>query len=242
MITTDHGQLPRRRALGLLAATVGVPLAGGGITSARAFAQTSSSSDTDAGETWSALLAGNARFAGGTPRHPRTDPGRRASLVDGQNPVATVLGCADSRVPPELVFDQGLGDLFTVRSAGEVLDEAVLGSLEFGIEHLRTPLTVVLGHARCGAVTAAIDVVRGGPVPRGDVAALVQAIEPAVRSVPDDPDDDAFRAACIDEQTRRVAAALPHRSSIIREAIEHQETRVVAAVYDLASGLVHELG
>ncbi|RIQ11280.1 carbonic anhydrase, partial [Jiangella rhizosphaerae] len=138
---------------------------------------------TSADDVWAVLAAGNERFASGRPRHPHEDRPYRESLVSGQHPIACVLSCADSRVAPELVFDQGLGDLFTVRSAGEVLDDAVVGSIEYAVEHVAVPLVVVLGHAGCGAVRAAVEVVRGGPAPAGSIAALVRAIEPAVRTV-----------------------------------------------------------
>lgn len=153
-----------------------------------------------------------------------------------------MLGCADSRVPPELVFDQGLGDLFTVRSAGQVLDEAVLGSVEYAVAHVAVPLVVVLGHSGCGAVKAAVDAVHGDSHAEGNVATLVQDVEPAVRAVAAGgqprPDDDAFLRACVAEQTRRVATALEERSTIIRTAVQENTTTVIPAVYDLATGRV----
>lgn len=108
-----------------------------------------------ANATWSRMLAGNRRFAEGKPEHPWQDVETRESLVDEQHPDAAVLACADSRVPPEIVFDQGLGDLFDVRSAGQMLDDAVLASLEYAVEDLHVSLLVVLGHEGCGAVAAA---------------------------------------------------------------------------------------
>ncbi|HEY9412887.1 MAG TPA: carbonic anhydrase [Jiangellaceae bacterium] len=190
---------------------------------------------------WTTLLDGNARFAAGNPAHPHADPSWRAALAEEQHPVATVLSCADSRVAPELIFDQGLGDLFTIRSAGEVLDEAVIGSIEYGVEHLATPLVVVLGHTGCGAVRAAIDVVHGAEHPHGDVAALVDAIEPAVRSVPVSDDEDAFAVACVAEQARRVAAALPDRSEVLATAVADGSLGIVVATYDLDTGVVGPL-
>jgi carbonic anhydrase len=145
-------------------------------------------------------------------------------------------------VPPELVFDQGLGDLFTVRSAGEVLDEAVLGSVEYAVAHAGVPLVVVLGHSGCGAVKAAVDAVHGNGHAEGNVAALVQDVEPAVRTVAATSefgaDDDTFVQACVAEQTRRVATAMTDRSSTIRAAVESKAAAVVPAVYDLATGKV----
>ncbi len=109
-----------------------------------------------ANATWSRLLAGNRRFATGHAEHPWQDRETRESLIDGQHPDAAVLSCGDSRVPPEIVFDEGLGDLFVVRTAGEVLDEAVIASLEFAVRDLHTGLLVILGHEHCGAVQGAV--------------------------------------------------------------------------------------
>ncbi|MBB5789382.1 carbonic anhydrase [Jiangella mangrovi] len=191
---------------------------------------------------WALLAAGNERFATGTPQHPHEDTAYRESLVAGQHPIACVLSCADSRVAPELVFDQGLGDLFTVRSAGEVLDDAVVGSIEYAVEHVAVPLIVVLGHAGCGAVQATVDVVRGGPAPDGSIAALVQAIEPAVRGVPaTGADDAAYLADCVAAQARHAASALTTASPIVHEAVAAGRTAVVAGVYDLESGRVSQL-
>jgi len=181
------------------------------------------------GDPWSRLVAGNARFAAGRPAHPRQDPAYRRSLVAGQQPFACVLGCADSRVPAELLFDQGLGDLFSVRAVGEVLDDAVVGSIEYAVEHLGVRLVVVLGHSGCGAVKAAVDLVRGTSEVTGSVSTVARAIEATVRATPEQPD---FLAACVRNQTSRVAEELPRRSGLLHDA------DIVPAVYDLASGLV----
>jgi carbonic anhydrase len=127
------------------------------------------------------LLDGNRRYAAGHSRHPDESRRLRHQLAVGQHPFAVVVGCIDSRVPPELVFDQGLGDLLCIRTAGEVLDEAVLASIQYGVEELRIPLVLVLGHERCGAVAATLDHLRtGAPVP-GHLALLVDEIAPAAR-------------------------------------------------------------
>ncbi|TDD64830.1 carbonic anhydrase [Jiangella aurantiaca] len=239
-------RLSRRGALGLFGALglTATGLAGCSSSDDTADAATTSTPEpvpTSADDAWAALAAGNERFANGEPRHPHEDRPYRESLVAGQHPIACVLSCADSRVAPELVFDQGLGDLFTVRSAGEVLDDAVLGSIEYAVEHVAVPLVVVLGHAGCGAVAATVDVVRGGPAPDGSIAALVQAIEPAVRGVSAGGDDAAYLAACVEAQARSAAAALADASPIVREAVADGRTSVVAGVYDLASGRVSQL-
>lgn len=111
--------------------------------------------ESTANATWSRMLAGNRRFAEGKPEHPWQDRETRESLADGQHPDAAVLACCDSRVPPEIIFDQGLGDLFTVRTAGQMIDEATLASLEYAVDHLHVSLLVVLGHEGCGAITTA---------------------------------------------------------------------------------------
>ncbi|MFB7177319.1 carbonic anhydrase [Streptomyces sp. NPDC056257] len=127
-----------------------------------------------------ALVAGNARWRTYHERHPDQTRTVRRTLVAGQHPFAVVLGCVDSRVPPELVFDQGLGDLLTVRSAGEVLDEAVLGSIAYGVLELGIPLIVVLGHQSCGAVAAAVRADEGGPPLPGHMQYLIDQIHPAI--------------------------------------------------------------
>ncbi|MEU6314972.1 carbonic anhydrase [Streptomyces sp. NPDC047014] len=126
------------------------------------------------------LVAGNGRWRTYHELHPDQTRTVRRTLVAGQHPFAVVLGCVDSRVPPELVFDQGLGDLLTVRSAGEVLDEAVLGSIAYGVLELRIPLVVVLGHQSCGAVAAAVRAAEGGPRLPAHMQYLVDQIRPAI--------------------------------------------------------------
>ena len=112
------------------------------------------------------LLEGNVRFREGRPEHPQQDPARRVDLAEGQNPKAAILSCADSRVPSELIFDQGLGDLFVVRGAGQIADETNLASLEYAVAMLGVRLIVVVGHESCGAVQAALDVEESGePLP-----------------------------------------------------------------------------
>ncbi|MBC9713766.1 carbonic anhydrase [Streptomyces sp. TRM66268-LWL] len=128
------------------------------------------------------LRRGNARYAEAHARHPHESRQRRRSVAVAQHPFAVVLGCIDSRVPPELVFDQGLGDLLVIRTAGHVLDEAVLGSVQYGVAELGVPLVVVLGHERCGAVGAAVARVRDGGHVSGHLAPVVDAIAPAARA------------------------------------------------------------
>ena len=112
--------------------------------------------ETTANATWSRMLQGNRRFADGKPEHPWQDKETRSTLIDSQNPDAAVLCCSDSRVPPEIIFDQGLGDLFTIRTAGMTIDDAVLASLEYAVDYLHVSLLVVMGHEHCGAIESAI--------------------------------------------------------------------------------------
>lgn len=126
------------------------------------------------------LAAGNTRWRTFHERNPDRTRAMRQTLVTGQHPFAVVLGCVDSRVPPELVFDQGLGDLLTVRSAGSILDEAVLASITYGVLELGIPLVVVLGHQSCGAVTAAVHAAQAGELLPGHMQYLADQIQPAI--------------------------------------------------------------
>ena len=224
----EYAKLSRRSLLGLGAAVTA------GVAADATFPASAAPLSPDPADPWQRLVAGNKRFASGRPRHPHQDPGHRESVVDAQHPIACVLGCADSRVPAELLFDQGLGDLFTVRAVGEVLDDAVVGSIEYAVQHLHVPLVVVLGHSGCGAVKAAIDLVRGTSEVAGAVDTVARAIESTVRATPPVPDENAFLAACVRNQTTTVAAELTRRS----HSIAAVRPRVVTAVYDLRTGLV----
>ncbi len=180
------------------------------------------------------LLEGNRRYVDNRPSLDGSSR-RRMEVARGQKPVAIVLGCVDLRVPPELIFDQGLGDLFVIRTAGEVLDQAALGSLEFGVAELHVPLLMVLGHQRCGAVKAALEVLDGEAEAEADIAYLVEALAPAVglgKRAQGDPWDQAGRAQ-IALQVDRL-----RRSPILAEAVAEGALRVVGAWYDLETGLV----
>jgi carbonic anhydrase len=179
------------------------------------------------------LLAGNRRFASGTMRHANTSPARRISLEGEQHPFAGVLSCADSRVPPEIVFDQGLGDIFVVRNAGNVADDVVLGSLEYAVHHLHIGLILVMGHTACGAVTAAVE----GNHEGGFLGSIINYIEPAVEQVRHMKGDVINNS--VTANARLQAQTLRQRSQIIDHAIAAGKLRVVSARYDLNSGLVH---
>src|SRR6476661_4881403 len=129
---------------------------------------------------WKALKEGNERFVAGTPAHPSQSIADRARLANGQKPTAVVFGCADSRVAAEIIFDQGLGDMFVVRTAGHVIDSAVLGSVEYAVSVLNVPLIAVLGHDSCGAVKATLEALDTGVMPGGYVRDIVERITPSV--------------------------------------------------------------
>ncbi|AZP18351.1 carbonic anhydrase [Streptomyces aquilus] len=178
------------------------------------------------------LLAGNRRYATGRSRHPHDTVHRRHLLAGAQHPFAVIVGCIDSRVPPELVFDQGLGDLLCIRTAGHVLDEAVLASVQYGVEELRIPLVVVLGHERCGAVAATLEHLRtGAPVP-AHLNLLVDEITPSARRTRALPGDWAEHT--MTAHTRWVRDA-------VRADPAFRRAHVAAARFDLDTGLVSVL-
>ncbi len=171
------------------------------------------------------LKAGNERFVTGHLSPKNTYAEDRKVLCEGQHPFAVVLCCSDSRVAPEIIFDQKLGDLFVIRNAGNVVDDDVLGSIEYAVEHLGTPLVVVLGHSYCGAVTATC---QGGKLP-GHIPDIVKRIRPSI-STEYGIDDNARRHA-------RWMAMLIEDDEIVK----HVGAKVVAAFYDLSTGKVEWL-
>ncbi|MGB9870990.1 MAG: carbonic anhydrase [Anaerolineae bacterium] len=183
-----------------------------------------------------ALKEGNRRYGAGRAQHPRQDTARRRETLPRQQPFAVVLGCSDSRVPPEILFDQGVGDLFVVRTAGHVADEAVLGSVEYAVEHLGVPLVVVLGHTHCGAVTAAVQSAAAPDAPHpGHLGRLVEAVLPAVRETAGLPGDPVAHA--IDAHIRRTVEAL-NAVPALAERVRSGDLWIVGARYDLESGEV----
>jgi carbonic anhydrase len=187
-----------------------------------------------ADEALSKLMAGNQRYVKHKALHPDESLARRKELVGGQNPFAVILGCADSRVPPELLFDEGLGDLFVIRVAGNIVDDAVLGSVEYSIEHLGTKLIVVLGHEKCGAVSAAVE---GGEA-AGHLKALVAAIQPSVQETANEAGDKIHN--CVIANARRVARQI-RESEPLKEYVDGKGVKVVAADYLLDTGKVNLL-
>ena len=182
------------------------------------------------------LIEGNQRWAAGQATYPNQSVARRAEMAGGQNPFAIVFSCVDSRVPPELVFDRGLGDLLVIRTAAHVIDNAALGSIEFGAEELHIPLIVVLGHEKCGAVTATIEAVDHHADAPGQIAALVNGIRPAVETTAaqaGDRLDNAVRA-----NTVNTVSALRSSAPILTDLLSQGKVRIVGARYGLATGLV----
>jgi len=179
------------------------------------------------------LLDGNKQYAAGKLTHPNSTPQRRQQLVAGQHPLAIILSCSDSRVPPEIIFDQGLGDLFVVRVAGNVVDNLALGSIEYAAEHLGVPLIVVLGHEKCGAITAAVE--GGGKAP-GHIEAVVKALRPAVEKVKDKPGDKVENA--IKANIELIVEQLKTSRPILAELVKDGKLMIVGARYDLDTGLV----
>jgi carbonic anhydrase len=189
-------------------------------------------------QVWQDLLAGNQRFVQDRAQA-RDLPELRRRLVQGQQPQAAVLCCSDSRIPPELVFDQSLGDLFVVRTAGLVLDPTSLGSLEYAVAHLLVPLLIILGHESCGAVTAAV----AHPEAReGHIGAIIEQISPAVAQAGQTgktgPD---LVEAATDFHLQYLAETLRRTSPIIGEALEAGRLEVVVAKYFLHTGQIQLL-
>jgi len=182
------------------------------------------------------LLRGNRRFVTGHTRHPHQNVAAVHRLAAAQDPFAVVLGCADSRVAAEILFDQGLGDIFDNRVAGNIVDDLLLGSIEYAVEHFDPPLLLVLGHERCGAVSATVDLIRSGGEAPGHIAAIVDALRPIVEPVlaqPGDAVENGVRA-----NVRAQVAALLAQSEIVREKVEAGHLGVAGARYDLDTGKV----
>ena len=224
--------LPRRSFLRTVAtlgaaAAVGVPTALAAESTGR-LASTPFARPTSPDDALQRLIDGNARFVAGKPQAPHRDFARLREVEPKQAPFAAFLGCADSRVPIEIIFDQGFGDCFPVRVAGNIVSPEVIASLEFGCAVLGAQTLVVLGHSKCGAVKATLE---GGAVP-GQISTLYQHIQPAV----DDSHGDLDTA--IANNVRNQASLLRKSSPVLAGMIKSGTLRIVGAVYDLASGKV----
>ncbi|BCW35278.1 carbonic anhydrase [Arthrobacter sp. StoSoilA2] len=183
---------------------------------------------------WRRLQEGNERFVSGESLHPNQDASRRSSLVENQNPFAVIFGCSDSRLAAEIIFDLGLGDAFVVRTAGQVIDDAVLGSLEYSIAELRVPLIVILGHDSCGAVKATKAAVETGEMPIGFIRDLVERITPSVLTAKRNDQEDVNDMVV--EHVKQTAARLADSSRVISDAIDDGRVAVVGLSYKLDEG------
>ena len=183
---------------------------------------------------WRRLREGNERFVNGESSHPNQDASRRSSLVENQHPFAVIFGCSDSRLAAEIIFDLGLGDAFVVRTAGQVIDDAVLGSLEYSIGVLAVPLIVVLGHDSCGAVSATKTAVETGQMPVGFIRDLVERITPSVltslRNNQTEVND------MVVEHVKQTSQRLVDSSRVISDAIESGRAAVIGLSYSLEEG------
>lgn len=186
------------------------------------------------------LLEGNRRFVAERAAHPNQSVKRRQEIARGQLPFAVVVGCSDSRVPLEIIFDQGLGDLFVVRVAGNVYDNHVLlGTIQFAVEQLQCPLLLILGHEKCGAVQAAYQAITQGIIPSGALGSIIRAIEPAISQVRGKGGDEIDLA--VRENALHVAGQFRNADPFIETAQTDGKLKIVGAYYALSSGKVEIL-
>lgn len=185
-------------------------------------------------EAWKRLLEGNHRFVNDVPQHPNQDTARREALSDNQKPFVTLFGCSDSRVAAEMIFDVGLGDMFVVRNAGQVVDPVTLGSLEYGVEMLGTPLLVVLGHDSCGAVTAAYDSYDSGETPPGFISDVVARILPTVARAR--KNNRRTVNETVAQNTMDTVDKIMQLSAIISRAVDEGRLIIVGLTYQLHDG------
>jgi carbonic anhydrase len=184
-------------------------------------------------EAISKLKEGNSRYTSGNLQHPGQTTERRTELAKTQNPFAAIVSCSDSRVPPEVVFDQGLGDLFVVRVAGNVINNEGLGSLEYTVDHLGTRLILVLGHQRCGAVDAARETIAAKGKAPGHIQSLVTAIKPVVEATAKEDLDATIKA-----NVKHVVDTLRSSTPILKAAVDSGKIQVVGGYYSLDTGAV----
>lgn len=229
-----------------VAATIGVVALAAGL----AFASSHGAPAVSPEEALQKLMDGNKRYIENQMTGTKLcDLSTRTSLAKSQKPYAIILTCSDSRVPPEILFDKGLGEIFVVRVAGNIPDPVVLGSIEYAAEHLGSPLVMVLGHERCGAVKATVDA-KGKTTGSANIDAIVKTIAPTVKNAAKDCDackgeakcadtkKDAFVECVIDANAKTVAANLTKKSKILKHLVDAKKIKIVAAKYDLDDGAV----
>jgi carbonic anhydrase len=225
-----------------LAGTAGIAAAGlvGWSSTAPAIAKTAATS-LKPDEALAKLKEGNAKYVA-APELCEIDLGkRREEVAKGQAPWATILTCADSRVPPELLFGGlNLGELFVCRNAGNMADTATMGTIEYGAEHLGSPLIVVLGHERCGAVAAACEVAEKGTKLPGSIGPMVDAILPAAKAMMGKEGD--FVANAVRESAKMTAEKIGSQSEIVSHLVKEGKVKIVYATYDLDTGVVEFIG
>jgi carbonic anhydrase len=178
------------------------------------------------------LIDGNRRFISGSTSHPHQDRKRLQDVISGQNPFAIILGCSDSRVPPEVIFDQGIGDLFIIRTAGHVVDDVVLGSIEYAVDHLGVPLLIVLGHQNCGAVQASI---QSSSAP-AHMSKLTSYISPVIKSAAGQ-NDDLMHSAVI-ANVRYTVDLLKQNEPLLAASIRNGKLKIYGSVLNFENGVV----
>lgn len=194
-------------------------------------------SSASADKIWSDLMKGNKQFVAGKSQPPIMIEERR-KLAKGQHPDVIVLGCADSRVPPELIFEKNLGELFTIRAAGNVADSVMLGSIEYAVEHLHSKVLLILGHDGCGAVAAAVS---GAKMPTPNLEAIVNKIVPAFEGSKSCPVGGKPGSACVELNVEQSAKAVMAKSPVIKKEVEAGKLTIIKAVYNMETGEVRRL-
>lgn len=236
----------KKSLLGKAAAVFGLVAVAAGL----AFASAHGGAEVTPDEALQKLMDGNKRYVEGQMTGTKLcDVTTRTSLAKSQKPYAIILTCSDSRVPPEVIFDKGLGEIFVIRVAGNVPDPVVLGSIEYAAEHLGSPLVMVLGHERCGAVSATVGT-KGKSTGSVNIDAIVKTIAPNVKNAAKDCEackgeikcadtkKDAFVECVVDANARTVAAGLTKKSKILKHMVAEKKIKIVAAKYDLDDGAV----
>lgn len=232
--------------LGKVAVVIGIVATAAGLAFASAHVGAGMTPD----EALQSLMDGNKRYIENQMTGSKLcDVTTRNSLAKSQKPYAIILTCSDSRVPPEIVFDKGLGEIFVVRVAGNIPDPVVLGSIEYAAEHLVSPLVMVLGHERCGAVSATVGA-KGKSTGSSNIDAIVKIIAPNIKNAAKDceackgeakcadSNKNAFVECVVDANVKTVAAGLTKKSKILKHMVEEKKIRIVAAKYDLDDGSV----
>lgn len=227
----DHRFMDRRSFLNVTGAG-GLALFAATVTGSRIQPAMAATLTTTPDAALSRLLAGNQRFIEQKSLHPDQSPARLKEVAQGQHPYATILSCADSRVPPEILFDEGIGDIFDIRVAGNIITPEVLGSIEYAVALLNCPLVMVLGHERCGAVTAAVE---GEALP-GQIGSFVKAITPAIPSNNKESPNPVDNAVIANVQYQ--LEKLKQDSTIVSQRLQENALKVVGARYDLDTGTV----